>query len=247
MKLVRLLANLGYGSRREVEVLLRRGRVTGPDGARLGPDALDPGGLLRVDGEPLDPRAPLTLVMHKPAGLVCSHADGDGPTVYTLLPPRLSRRRPPLSTVGRLDKDTTGLLLLTDDGELLHRLTSPRHHVPRVYRARLAEPLRGDEAAVLAAGTLLLRGEARPLRPAGLELLDPLTVRVTVTEGRYHLVRRMWAALGNHVVALHRERVGPLALETPERGLLAEGAWRALTADELAALRPGPAEGGADG
>lgn len=234
MKLLRLLANLGYGSRREVEHLLRRGRVTGPQGQVLRADDPDPGDPLQVDGQPLDPRPPLVLALHKPVGLVCSTADGDGPTVYTCLPPRFAARRPVLAPVGRLDKDTSGLLLLTDDGALLHHLTSPRHHVPKRYRATLDAPLRGDEVATLAAGTLRLRGEDRPLRPARVVVLDPSTVTVEVTEGRYHLVRRMWAALGHHVRALHREQVGPLSLE----GLgLAPGAWCALAPEQVAGLR----------
>lgn len=233
MTLLRLLANLGYGSRREVEHLLRRGRVTGPGGVVLRAGDRDPGGPLWVDGEPLDPRPPLVLALHKPVGLVCSTADGDGPTVYTCLPPRLAVRRPILAPVGRLDKDSSGLLLLTDDGPLLHHLTSPRHHVPKVYLATLADPVRGDEVATLAAGGLLLRGEQRPLLPAVVEVLDPHTVRVQVTEGRYHLVRRMWAALGNRVRTLHRERVGPLTLACLE----APGAWRALEPAEVQALR----------
>lgn len=233
MTLLRLLANLGYGSRREVEHLLRRGRVTGVDGAALRASDPDPGGPLWVDGQPLDPRPPLVVALHKPRGLVCSTADGDGPTVYTCLPPRFAARRPVLAPVGRLDKDSSGLLLLTDDGPLLHHLTSPRHHVPKVYLATLADPVRGDEAATLAAGGLLLRGEERPLLPARVTVLDPRTVRVVVTEGRYHLVRRMWAALGNRVSTLHREQVGPLSLA----GLDAPGAWRALEPAEVQALR----------
>lgn len=231
LKLARLLSQLGYGSRREVTHLLQRRRVRGPDGAPLGPDAADPGGPLWVDGEPLDPRPPLTLLLHKPADRVCTRTDGEGPTVYEELPPRYALRRPALAPVGRLDRDTTGLLLLTDDGALLHRLTSPRHAVPKVYRAALARPLRGDEGEVLASGTLLLRGEERPCRPAALEVLAPAEVRITVTEGRYHLVRRMLAALGNHVLALHREQVGGLSL-----GELPAGGWRALGPDDLARL-----------
>lgn len=237
MKLVRLLSNLGYGSRREATFLLRRRRVTLPDGTPLGPDDDDPGGALLVDGEPLDPRPPLVVALHKPAGLVCSRADGDGPTVYEALPPRWAQRKPVLAPVGRLDKDTTGLLLLTDEGPLLHRLTSPRHGAEKVYRATLARPLRGDEAQVLATGELLLRGEQTPCRPAALEVIDERQVRITVTEGRYHLVRRLMAALGNHVLTLHRERVGGLSL-----GDLAPGAWRVLDERDVALLEaPGPA------
>lgn len=232
LPLVRLLANLGYGSRREATFLLRRGRVRDADGHVFRVDDVDPGGELFVDGEPLDPRAPLTLLLHKPAGPVCTRADGEGQTVYDLLPPRFRQRKPVLAPVGRLDKDTTGLLLLTDDGALLHRLTSPRHGAAKVYRVTLDRPLQGHEADALAAGTLVLRSEKDPLLPIGLDVVDEHTARVTVTEGRYHLVRRAFAALGNHVVALHRESVAGLTLAG-----LPEGDWRPLQPDELAALR----------
>ncbi|NOY26866.1 MAG: rRNA pseudouridine synthase [Oligoflexia bacterium] len=225
MKMIRLLANLGYGSRRDVQRILARRRVTSSDGHGLGPKDDDPGGLLLVDAQPLDPRPPLTLVMHKPLGVVCTRANDEGRTVYDLLPGRFAARKPILSPVGRLDKDTTGLLLFTDDGALLHHLTSPRHHVPRTYRALLAQAPGLDDIERLAAGTLRLRGEATPLEPATVLLLGPREVRVTVIEGRYHLVRRMWAALGNRVLGLHRERIGALDL-----GDLAPGDWGVIPA-----------------
>lgn len=223
--MIRLLANLGYGSRRDVQRLLARRRVTGSDGHRLSPKDDDPGGPLLVDGQPLDPRPPLTLAMHKPLGVVCTRASDEGRTVYDLLPKRFAARKPVLSSVGRLDKDTTGLLLFTDNGALLHHLTSPRHHVSRTYRALLAQAPGPDDIEHLAAGTLCLRGETRPLHPATVLLLGPCEVRVTVTEGRYHLVRRMWAALGNRVLGLHRERIGTLDL-----GDLGPGDWRVIPA-----------------
>lgn len=232
MKLVRMLANLGYGSRRDVEDLLRDGLVQGPGGKVLGPKDADPGDPIHIEGEPMDPRPPLTLVLHKPLGHVCSFSRDEGPIVHDLLPPRFEFRRPALSSVGRLDKDTTGLLLMTDDGQLLHRLTSPKHAVPKVYRATLDRPLRGDEAGILARGGLMLEGDTRPLAPARLEVLEGGQARLTVTEGRYHLVRRAFAALGNHVLDLHRESVGPLALDG-----LALGAWRLLRPEELALLQ----------
>ncbi len=227
MRVDRLLANLGYGSRREVGRLLDEGRVTRADGTPVA--ARDPveHTALRVDGEPLDPPAPLTLVLHKPLGVTCSH-DDQGSLVYDLLPERFTRRNPPLSTVGRLDKDTTGLLLLTDDGALLHRLTSPKKEVWKLYEATLARPLSGGEGEVFSAGTLLLVGETKPCRPAKLEVVTPTFARVALTEGRYHQVRRMFAAVGNEVVALHRSRLGALTL-----GDLAPGAWRAATAEDL--------------
>ena len=222
MKLVKHLANLGYGSRREVAWMFREGRVTDAAGEVLyADDPLDHGSV-RVDGEPLDPPPGLVLMLHKPAGCTCSSKDR-GRIVHDLLPPRFRLRDPALSTVGRLDRDTTGLLLLTDDGALLHRIIAPKSTVPKVYEATLASPLRGDEAAVFASGTLLLEAETTPLLPAMLEVLAPQRARLTLHEGRYHQVRRMFAAVGNHVAALHRVAVGGLTLDG-----LAAGEWRVL-------------------
>lgn len=230
MKLVKLLANLGYGSRKQVAWMFREGRVTDAVGEVLYADDQVGHDDVRVDGAPLDPPQGLTLMLHKPAGYTCSTKD-TGRLVYDLLPPRFRLRSPVLSTVGRLDRETSGLLLFTDDGQLLHRIISPKAALPKVYEATLAQPLRGDEAALFASGTLLLESETTPLKPAALEVIAETHARLTLTEGRYHQVRRMFAATGNRVVALHRSRVGGLALEG-----LAEGDWRALDAADLAAL-----------
>jgi len=219
-QLAKYLAHLGYGSRKEMEAAIRAGRVTGQ-----GED-------LRFDGEPLDPPPGMVILMNKPAGFTCSRAD-QGRLVYELLPPRFLKRGPALSTVGRLDADTTGLLLFTDDGKLLHRLISPKSDMPKTYEATLARPLEGHEAGLFANGTLMLRGEEKPLLPAHLEVTGERTARLTITEGRYHQVRRMFAAAGNHVETLHRSAFGPLAV-----GGLPEGEWRLLTAEEIAALAP---------
>jgi 16S rRNA pseudouridine516 synthase len=170
-------------------------------------------------------------MLNKPAGFTCSHAD-QGRLVYELLPPRYQKRDPKLSSVGRLDADTTGLLLFTDDGALLHRLISPKSNLPKTYAANLARPLEGHEAALFASGTLVLRGEDKPCLPARLEVTGERTAALTLTEGRYHQVRRMFAASGNHVEALHRSRFGPLALDG-----LQEGTWRTLTNEEIASLK----------
>jgi 16S rRNA pseudouridine516 synthase len=235
VRLDRLLANLGYGSRREVQALAARGKVV-LDGVAL----RDPSGhvlpapdlpaRMTVDGAPLDPPSPLTLILHKPLGIVCSHREA-GRSVYELFPERWRRRTPALSTVGRLDADTSGLLLLTDDGALLHRIISPKKATPKVYLAALARPMNGAEAALFASGTLMLEGETKPLAPALLDPISETSARLTVTEGRYHQVRRMFAAAGNHVVALHRERVGELALPAD----LPPGQWRIATSAEIAA------------
>ena len=236
VRLDKLLANLGYGSRRDVNILVRNGKVT-LDGAVLKDSeqrietTTDLPDRLAVLGERLDPLPGLVLMLHKPVGFTCSHNEA-GPLVYGLLPERWQRRDPPLSTAGRLDKDTSGLLLLTDDGPLLHRLISPRANIPKTYLATLDRPLRGEEAAAFASGTMLLKGEDRPLLPARLDSVSESLARVTVTEGRYHQVRRMFAAMGNHVTALHRERFGALRLP-PD---LDAGAYRVLSAAERAAL-----------
>ncbi|WP_091742736.1 pseudouridine synthase [Phenylobacterium immobile] len=235
-RLDRLLANLGYGSRREVTALVARGQVVldgrplKDSGAKIAVTADLPTRLL-VAGQPIDPPAPLTLVMHKPLGVVCSHREA-GRTVYELLPQRWRAREPGLSTIGRLDKDTSGLLLITDDGPFLHRVISPKAMIAKRYAATLARPLNGGEGATFAAGTLVLENEADPLAPAALEPLSETQARLTITEGRYHQVRRMFAAVGNHVEALHRDRIGGLDLPAD----LEPGDWRIATADELAAI-----------
>lgn len=236
VRLDKLLANLGYGSRREIQTLARAGAIR-LDGADLddagGRIALDPDlpDRLTIDGAPLDPLPGLCLMLHKPLGVTCSHKEA-GPLVYGLLPERWRRRDPPLSTVGRLDKETSGLLLLTDDGALLHRIISPKAQVAKRYRVTLDRPLTGGEAAVFAAGTLMLEGEDRPLLPVHLDVADATHCAVTLTEGRYHQVRRMFAAVGNHVTALHRDRVGGLDLPAD----LAAGDYRVMIPGDVAAV-----------
>jgi 16S rRNA pseudouridine516 synthase len=227
MKLVKLIANLGYGSRKEVAAMFREGRVTDAQGEVLYADDKVAHADIRIDDAALDPPQGLVLMLHKPVGYTCSTKD-PGRIVYDLLPPRFRLRNPLLSTVGRLDRDTSGLLLMTDDGALLHRIVSPKARLAKVYETTLAQDLRGDEAALFASGSLLLEAEQTPLAPAHLETVDARHARLTLTEGRYHQVRRMFAAVGNHVDALHRSRVGGLALEA-----LAPGDWRALDAADL--------------
>ncbi len=235
-RLDRLLGNLGYGARSDVQRMVRAGRIR-LDGAVLedaaGRIAVTPDlpQRLSVDGEPLDPLPGLVLVLNKPCGVTCSHKEA-GPLVDDLLPPRYRLRQPPLSTIGRLDKETSGLLLITDDGALLHKIISPKNHVPKRYLATLARPLRGDEARTFAAGALMLDGEDKPLLPASLDILSPTSAHVTVTEGRYHQVRRMFAAVGNHVTALHRDRIGRLELPNG----LSPGKFLAMDKAEVAAL-----------
>jgi 16S rRNA pseudouridine516 synthase len=224
MRLDRLLANMGYGSRRDIQqwvkakaIMLDGTPVTDADQRiAVTPDL---SARMTILGKPLDPPPGMILMLHKPL-------------VYDLLPDRWRVRKPALSTVGRLDKETSGLLLLTDDGGLLHRLISPRTHSPKRYVAKLARPLRGDEAALFAGGTMMLESEDKPLLPAALEVLSTTAARLTLTEGRYHQVRRMFAAVGNHVEALHRDRIGALDLQAD----LAPGSYRLLTSADIAAL-----------
>jgi len=230
MKLVKHIANLGYGSRKQVQGMFREGRITDADGEVLYADDKVEHDAIRVDGEPLDPPPGLALMLYKPTGYTCSTKD-QGRLVYDLLPERFRDRDPVLSSVGRLDRDTSGLLLMTDDGQLLHRIVSPKARLDKVYVAELAQDLRGDEAAQVASGTLLLESDDKPLLPAELEVLGPRQVRLTLHEGRYHQVRRMFAAVGNHVQALQRVRIGGLDL-----GQLQPGQWRQLQAADLETL-----------
>jgi 16S rRNA pseudouridine516 synthase len=231
MKLLKLLANLGYGSRKEVERFFKAGAVTDADGNTLGEKDSVPYELIRFKGEPLDPLAPLTIMVNKPDGYTCSTEDADV-TVYDLLPPRFERRNPGLSSVGRLDKDTTGLLLMTDDGPLLHRIIHPKYKLGKVYEVELDRPLEGHESEIFASGTLTLKSEGRPLLPAELEVTGEKTARITLHEGRYHQVRRMFAAVGNHVVSLKRISIGGLTLPND----LEEGEWRILEQKDLDTL-----------
>lgn len=230
MKIIKYLGNLGYGTRREVTQLIKQQGVTRVDGSIVRDGDSFAHDDLLVEGKPLDPAPGSVILLHKPVGYVCSSKDARQ-LIYELLPSRFLSRSPVMAPVGRLDRDTSGLLLVTDDGAINHRLTSPRTHLAKVYDAELASDLRGDESALFASGTLMLDGETTPLRPAALEVLGPRRARVSVTEGRYHQVRRMFAAAGNRVEHLHRPAMGSLHL-----GDLAPGKWRLLTQAEVAEL-----------
>ncbi len=158
----KLLSSMGYGSRREIGGLAQAGSII-LDGEKVNDVTrritvtAELPRRMTVGGEQLDPVAGLVILLNKPAGVTCSHSDA-GPLVYDLLPTRWRRRDPAISTVGRLDKETSGLLLLTDDGEFLHRVTSPKRKVSKTYRATLSRPLNGDEVELFASGTLMLKG-----------------------------------------------------------------------------------------
>ena len=236
LRLDKLLGNLGYGTRRDVQLMARQCRIrTNGEPLRdiekrvtLTPDFVSS---LTLDGAPLDPLPGMVLMLNKPLGFTCSHKEA-GDLVYSLLPERWRLRQPPISSVGRLDKDTSGLLLMTDDGELLHKIISPRSHIPKRYLATLDRPLQGDESEIFASGTLMLNGEDKPLLPAALEVVSPTEAILSITEGRYHQVRRMFAAVKNHVTALHRLSVGPLTLPDD----LESGSFSLLNAAQHEAL-----------
>jgi 16S rRNA pseudouridine516 synthase len=224
MSLIKYLARLGYGTRRDVTEMLAARRVTeSATAAVLRDDSPWIHDHVLVDGAPLDPPPGSLLLLHKPAGYTCSARDVP-PLVYDVLPRRFRDRTPIVAPVGRLDRDTSGLLLLTDDGALNHQLTSPKRHVSKTYRATLAEDISDDAVTLFASGTLVLKRESTPLLPAELRVLSPRNVEVTLTEGRYHQVRRMFAATGNRVVTLERIAIGRLRLD----GLPA-GTWRVAT------------------
>jgi 16S rRNA pseudouridine516 synthase len=223
-RLDQLLSSLGYCSRREAEGMVRAGRVkVGEEMARKAEQRVDPHQVL-LDGRPLEAPDGLLVVFHKPTGYVCTHSDGEGETIYELLPPRWLARNPPVTSVGRLDKDTSGLLLITDQGQLVQRYTSPRAEIEKVYEVGVDRDLDPALVAVFASGTVMLRGEDKPCLPAQLEITGPRTASLTLTEGRYHQVRRMFASQGWHVETLHRSRFGDYTLEG-----LAEGEWRVVS------------------
>lgn len=229
-RLDKLLADSGRYSRSEARALIRAGRV-GADGAVVRqPEAkLDPGSArITVDGEAICCVSKRCLMLYKPAGVLSATEDARQRTVLDLLPPEY--RKMGLFPVGRLDKDTTGLLLLTNDGDLAHRVISPKKHVPKVYRAEVDGTLDEADRAAFAEGIAL--GDGTQCLPARLELLALDVGRVTVYEGKYHQVKRMFAARGKHVTALHRASIGALALDEN----MAPGDFREMLPEELEAL-----------
>lgn len=232
----KLLSTMGYGSRSDMARMAKVGGITldaAPllDVTKRIPVTPDLPARMKIDGEALDPLAGLVILLNKPLGMTCSHKE-IGPLVHDILPTRWRRRSPAISSVGRLDKQTSGLLLLTDDGDLLHRIISPKRSVKKIYRAKLARPLKGTEGDLFASGQLVLEGEDRPLAPAELHVVSETEVLLAITEGRYHQVRRMFAAIGNHVEELHRERLGGISL--PER--MTPGQWKLLSKEDIALI-----------
>lgn len=240
MQLQDILYSQGFGTRRICAGLVQQGLVT-VNGEPCDDSTadFDPTGLwFTVQGKPWPYHEKAYILLHKPAGTECSQKPSTWPSIYTLLPAPL-RQRPQkgpvhgVQAVGRLDQDTTGLLLLTDDGQFIHRMSSPRHHVPKVYEVDTKHPLDDQQIARLLAG-VVLDDDPRPVKAAACEAVGPLHLRLTLTEGKYHQVKRMLAAVGNRVEALHRSQIG--ALKLPDT--LAPGQWSWLGPEELALIRP---------
>lgn len=223
LRVDQLLSRYGYCSRREAALWVRAGRVVRGTEVLEDVEARVRPAEVRVDGEVIEAPDGLVAMLHKPAGVVCSRDEREGPSVFDRLPARWSARNPPVACVGRLDKDTTGLLLVTDVGALVHRWTSPRQHVEKLYEFEVKGELKPEMVALFAAGTLQLEDEDAPCRPARLEILSPTHGRLTLVEGKYHQVKRMLASQRCEVTRLHRAAVGEYTL-----GDLPVGEWRLL-------------------
>lgn len=221
MRLDALLARYGYCSRREAAAWIRAGRCSLPGGGPLSPSAKVDAQEVLVDGLPVEFPWGIYVAIDKPVGYICSHAE-PGRLIFELLPDRWSRRNPPVTMAGRLDKETSGLLLLSDDGDFIHRMTSPKMHLPKTYAFETSAPVPSDAVALFASGSFLLESEAKPCLPAELVLHGPCSGTLTLREGRYHQVRRMLAAVGAPVSSLRRTRIGALALENLGLGV---GEW----------------------
>ena len=231
-----LLFSQGFGSRRECAGLLGAGLVRIAGTVQTDPASAWPaeGLALEVEGQPWTCQAQALVLLHKPAGYECSQKPSHWPSVLLLLPAALRRRG--VQPVGRLDQDTTGLLLLTDDGALIHRLTSPKHHLPKVYEVACTRPV--DEAQIRRLlGGVVLDDSPSPVRAEGCEATGPQSLRLTLVQGKYHQVKRMLAAVGNHCERLHRSAFGALTLDAGP----AAGEWRFVSPAERAALMAKPA------
>jgi len=243
MQLQEILYSQGFGTRRICAGLIQQGHVQVDLGEGLvdcdnplEDVAVQAGLMYSVQGVLWPYHEKAYVLLHKPAGYECSHKPSAWPSLYTLLPPAL-RQRPQKSAVqgvqavGRLDQDTTGMLVLTDDGPLIHRMSSPRHHVPKVYEVTTNDPLDDTQVQRLLDG-VVLDDSPKPVKAAACVALAEHHLRLTLTEGKYHQVKRMLAAVGNKVVGLHRSQIGAMPLPAD----LAPGQWRWITQDELALL-----------
>lgn len=231
MRLDKFISQYSDYSRSLIQQAIKAGRVSvNAVIAKKGDQKLLGDEIITLDGKPVEAFQTRYLMLHKPLGYVCANSDSNYPVVVDLI--RLPRWQE-LQIVGRLDIDTTGLVLLTDDGQWNHRITSPRRECDKVYRVTTANPISNDTATLFAAG-VQLHGEKAPTRPAQLELMSSHEARLKIHEGKYHQVKRMFAAAGNQVVALHRESIGSIQLDPT----LAPGEYRALTAEEIKSVAP---------
>ena len=226
-RLDQLLSALGYCSRREAMAFVKEGRVKLSGTVVKRSDQRVDAALITVDDQPLEAPDGLLAVFHKPVGYSCTHSADEGPNIYELLPSHWPDRNPAVTSVGRLDKDTSGILLVTDIGSLVHRYTSPKSDIEKTYLVEVDRELDPSLISIFAKGDLMLRSEEKPCLPAKLEIVSTLTARLTLTEGRYHQVRRMFASQGWQVEKLHRERFGPYTL-----GDLPEGEWQMLSLEQ---------------
>ena len=239
MRLEDILFSQGFGTRRVCAGLIQQGHVTvqGEVQTDAGEFYAPEGLAFTVQGTAWTFHEKAYVLLHKPAGTECSQKPSTWPSIYTLLPAPL-RQRPQkaavqgVQAVGRLDQDTTGLLLLTDDGAFIHRMSSPKHHVPKVYEVTTKHPVTEEMVHKLLSG-VVLDDDPQPVKAAACEAVSELHLRLTLTEGKYHQVKRMVAAVGNRVEGLHRSQIGGLVL-----GDLAPGQWRFLTTEDLALLKP---------
>lgn len=231
IRLDALLSRFGYCSRREAASFVKAGRVTLKDGVtpKKADEKADPREV-RVDGEPVDFPEGIFIALHKPVGYTCSHEAKEGELIYDLLPPRWLNRNPLITSVGRLDKETSGLICLTDDGLWTHKLTSPKHHVDKVYRLTTERDIPSSAIDTFASGKLMLEGERTPLLPARLEIISPQEALLTLSEGRYHQVRRMMESVGAPVATLHRESIGKVHLKDLN---LSPGEWCVLDPESI--------------
>ncbi|MES9922994.1 MAG: pseudouridine synthase [Candidatus Thiodiazotropha endolucinida] len=229
MRLDRYLCQTTDLTRSQARSIIRGGRVSvGGTPVTQPASQVDMQAEVVLDDSLLSPPLPRYFMLNKPLGVVCATRDPSQRTVLDLFD---VPRRNALHIAGRLDIDSTGLVLVTDDGQWSHRITAPSNHCPKTYRVTLAEPLTAEQVSGVRAG-LLLKGESKPTKPATIEKVSELELHLTITEGRYHQVKRMFAALGNRVMALHRLSIGGLSLDQS----LVPGGYRSLKRQEIELL-----------
>lgn len=229
MRLDKFIGNNTEFSRTQIHIAIKQGLISINDQTVSKTNAhINDGDKVTYDGKLIEERKLRYLMLHKPAGYVSANSDSEHPTVLDLLDLPFKHE---LQIVGRLDVDTTGLILLTDDGQWNHKITSPKHLHSKSYLVTTADTIAATAKNIFAEG-ILLKGETKATLPAELIILDSHCARLSICEGKYHQVKRMFAAIGNHVVALHRERIGGIVLDAD----LLPGKFRALTTDEISSF-----------